>query len=64
VSTHRLNETPAPLEPAYKEFSGWSSIWKKPVMWHGENALAFFMFDALEDNVQGEALDKNSVWIV
>jgi hypothetical protein len=33
-------------------------------MWHGENALASFMFDALDDNVRGEALDKNSVWNV
>jgi hypothetical protein len=33
-------ETPAPLDPFDSKSSGWSHIWKNPVMCAGEKALA------------------------
>jgi hypothetical protein len=36
-------ENPTPLEPFMRGSSGWSQIWKKPVMWPGAKAEASLM---------------------
>ncbi len=64
VSTPFFRETPAPMEPTSNGFFGLSNAWKKPVMWHGENALGHSHFGRLEMKDEESHVNKNSLWII